>query len=376
MSILEMGSEKFKGGRRYIRLALLTIHDEGETNLNGIHWSEQNVLANLDSIKSMPICAEFTDSTKEVPLGHGYTEQIIDDNGYSQPIFENSEVVGVVESASIETINDKRVLVGEGYLYNQRYPKFVKWVKDNIDGLKSSIEIVGTESNDNHIIYEGEATQSYRAPRVFSFSGSAILSVQEADPNASVLEAASLHNNTEESEDKTMDEKTISLIADAVKNAVTETNAKNAEYEQTITELNQTIAERESKIAELNSEIEKVQAELADAKNVAETCTAEKENLEKEIATAKTEKAIGELNAAIASFTDEQKAFAQAEIDAFNADPLNSEINSVVDKIYAGIGKKSMEQPVAETNSVNLYEGIAQPKSQVGADKTENVSIY
>ena len=80
-AILEMGSRKTKGGRRYIKMALLTIHDnEEDTNLNGLHWTEQNVLANIESIKGMPICCEFADDTKTVPLGHGYTDQIVDDN--------------------------------------------------------------------------------------------------------------------------------------------------------------------------------------------------------------------------------------------------------------------------------------------------------
>lgn len=224
-SVCEIGSKKLKGGRRYIKLALLTIHEENETNYNGIHWEKENVIANLESVKGIPICAQFIDENKEVPLGHGYTEQIIDDNGYSQPIFENSEVVGFIEDASIEKMDingsSKEVLVGEGYLYNQRYPHFVKWVKENADGLKSSIEITGTEENDNHIVYEEGATQEYRVPKDFSFSGTVILGVKEADENAVVLEAASLnYNNNKKGEVNKMDEKTISLITDAVKVSV------------------------------------------------------------------------------------------------------------------------------------------------------------
>jgi len=53
------------------------------------------------------------------------------------------------------------------------------------------------------------------------------------------------------------------------------------------------------------------------------------------------------LNAAIAEFSDDEKAYAQAEIDAFNASPVESEINSVVDKILIGIGKKAREDAAA-----------------------------
>jgi hypothetical protein len=81
-TLLEMGSKKTKGGRRYIKLALLTIHEnEQDTNLNGLHWNEKYVLNNLDSVKGMALCCEFTDETKTVPLGHGYTDAILDENG-------------------------------------------------------------------------------------------------------------------------------------------------------------------------------------------------------------------------------------------------------------------------------------------------------
>ena len=61
------------------------------------------------------------------------------------------------------------------------------------------------------------------------------------------------------------------------------------------------------------------------------------------------------MNSAIADFSDEEKAYAQAEIEAFTADPINCEINSVVNKIWEGIGKKAKEDAkiVAEQNASN-----------------------
>ena len=61
------------------------------------------------------------------------------------------------------------------------------------------------------------------------------------------------------------------------------------------------------------------------------------------------------MNSAIADFSDEEKAYAQAEIEAFIADPINCEINSVVNKIWEGIGKKAKEDAkiVAEQNASN-----------------------
>ena len=393
-TILEMGSRKTKGGRRYIKMALLTIHDnEEETQGNGLHWVEQYVLNNLDSAIHMPICAEFTDETKTVPLGHGYTDEIEDENGNPIPIFENSEVVGTIEKAQIETIKiqneDKKVLVGEGYLFNQRYPNFVKWLKENMatNTVKSSIELVGTEENDNHIVYDGEATDEYRVPMEFNFSGTAILSVKEADENAVVLEAASLNkNNNKEREGNKMDEKTLALITDSVKVAVSETNTKNAEYEAKIAELNQTIADKDSKIAELNASVEQIQAalkavetEMDEARAKLDGAWEEKAALEKALGEAKAKERLGELNEAIKDFTDEQKNFAKDEIEKFNADPVNVEINTVIDAIYRGIGKQSVtkkDEPSVELNSASgdIYGEVfaAQPKE----NNSNEGSIY
>ena len=385
--ILEMGSKKTQGGKRYIKMALLTIHEEqAATNLNGLHWKEEYVLKNIETAKNMPICCEFTDETKTVPLDHGYTDQIEDENGNSMPVFENSEVVGTIESAHIETIaiDDKptKVLVGEGYLYNQRYPNFVKWLKSNVaeSTVKSSIEIVGTEENNNRIVYEGESTQEYRVPMDFNFSGTAILSVKEADENAVVLEAASLNkpNNTEESEVKVMDEKTINLICDSVKNAVSETNSKNAEYEATISELNASIVEKDSQIAELNASVEQIQKAIADLEAEREGWWAERDELQKMLGEAKAKERLGELNSAIEGFTDEQKAFAKDEIEAFKADPVNGEINSITDKIYREIGKQSLENAkTVETNSVDEETpDIFGEVNSVNANDNEDVDIF
>lgn len=362
-TILEMGSHKTKGGRRYIKMALLTIHEnEEDTNLNGINWVEEYVLNNIDSVAGMPICCEFIDETKTIPLDHGCTGQVVDDNGVLIPIFENSEVVGTISKGQIETINidgvDTKVLTGEGYLYNQRYPNFVQWVKENKDNIKSSIEISGTEENEGHIIYDGEATDEYRKPMVFSFSGTAILGVKEADKNAVILEAASLNktNKNKESEVNIMDEKTINLICDSVKNAVSETNSKNGEYETKINELNASLADKDSKIVELNASVEQLTKAISDMEAERDAWWAEKDALTKQLGEALAAQRIGELNAAIAGFTDAQKEFAKSEIETFKADPVNVEINSVVDAIYRGIGKQSMEkknEPVVEVNSAN-----------------------
>ena len=178
-NILEVSKRASKGGRVPIKIALLKIHEEAtETNKNGLHWDETYVTNAMESAIMMPICAQFADETKSVPLGHGLTETMTDENGINEPVFEDSETVGVIESVAIETINngeeDIKVLVGNGFLYNQRYPKFVKWVRTNYatSTVDTSIEIMGTQENDNKIIYlEEEPTDEFRTPKEFVFSG-------------------------------------------------------------------------------------------------------------------------------------------------------------------------------------------------------------
>lgn len=362
--ILEISKQTSKGGRVPIKIALLKIHeDEKETNKNGLHWKEEYVLNAIDSVKLMPICASFCDETKSTPLDHGLTGEEIDNDGVREPLFENSETVGCFESANIEDVNvngnDIRALVANGFLYNQRYPNFVKWVRQNkvLGNVDSSIEIMGLETNDNKIVYEeAEPKDEFRTPKEFVFSGTSILSVSPADDNAIVLEVAQKQENKE---DKTLDEKELKEL---IQSTISETNSKNEELLAKITELNSTIsekdsviAEKEEKIVELNATVEQVQKALDDLKKEHETYWAERDALEKELGTLKAKARIGELNTAIENFSDEEKKYAESEINSFNEKPLEGNIDAIIDKIYAGIGQASKkadaEAKVAEQNS-------------------------
>lgn len=155
-----------------------------------------------------------------------------------------------------------------------------------------------------------------------------------------------------------MDEKILSQFVDSVKTTIVEVNNKNSEYETKIIELNSVIVEKENSIVELNASVAELQSAL-------EAVTAEKnsiwekqdvlykesELLKEEIAKAKVKERVGELNSSLAEFTEEEKAYAKDEIEAFNAEPMSCEINSIVDKIYAEIGKK--EKELKKQNSVS-----------------------
>ena len=356
--ILEISKKANRAGRVPIKIALLKIHDDAEeTNLNGLHWDETYVTNAIESLKMMPICAEFCTEDKDVPVGHGLTGSETNEKGLDEPIFENSEAVGVIENGSIETVEingeEIKALCGSGYLFNQRYPKFVKWVRANhaLGNVDTSIEIVGLESNANKIVYlEDEPKEDFRTPCEFSFSGTAILSVTPSDSNAIVLEIA---QKKEQEEKKIMfDEKT---MRDVIVNAINETNSKNDELNATITELNSTIAERDNTIVELNATVEQVKKALADLEAERETYWAEREALQKELGELKAKARLGELNSAIENFTDEEKAYAEVEINSFNEDPMAGDVDAIVSKIYSGIGlaskKAEADAKVAEQNS-------------------------
>ncbi len=159
-----------------------------------------------------------------------------------------------------------------------------------------------------------------------------------------------------------------------------------ADYEEQIAGYVNMNAETDRFTSELNEQIEdlKEKVEALEAANQAlmaekETATNEINSLKADLENAQKEKKIGELNSAIEGFSDEQKAYAQAEIDAFNESPLTSEINSVVDKIYAGIGRKSKEEEAKMASEIHEDEGVEDIFSEVcsKADKTDDdVDIF
>lgn len=366
-NILEISSKTSKDGRVPIKIALLTIPDnETETNENGIHWIREYVEQNIDTVKMMPICAEFSSDDKDVPLGHGLTGVTVDENGISEPQFLNSDTVGVMEYGTIETIkdvngNDVDALVGNGYLYNQRYPALVSWVRENFatGRVDTSIEITGKLENNNKIIYlEETPTEEYRSPMVFSFTGTALLSIPPADPSAIVLEVAQKKDHIkEETENMEFD---INEIKSAIQTTMSELCSKNDEYESKIAELNSVIAEKDAIIAEkdntiveTNATVEQVQKALADLEAERQGYWAEREALEKELGELKAKARLGELNSAIENFSDEEKKYAEVEINSFNEDPMKGDISAIVNKIYAGIGQASKQAETEKVNEIN-----------------------
>ena len=392
--VLELSSKSSKGGRRKIKMVLLTIHSEGEKNLNGISWKEEYVLNNLESIKGIPICASFIDDEKENPLDHGYTETVEIEDGKSEPLFNNSECCGVIEDAKIEDLQIngevKRVLVGYGVLFYQRYKNFCDYIKKNIveSEVKSSIEIVGKDGSG--IIYDGGYNEELRYPQIFDFSATAILGcVKEADENCYVLEVAQKNKKEEE---KTMD---MNEVKSVIQSTISELNDKSQDYETKIVDLNAQIeklnAEIENKnntISDLNVSVEQVQAALDKLNKDCETYWAEREILERELAKAKVAEKLGELNSALAEFNDEEKEVAKDDIEKLTTeinsaekkealDNVTSEINSIKSKICMNIVAKQKQaeaesQRVSELNSKNSEHDVDDIFSEICSENKQD----
>jgi len=403
--ILELSSKSSKGGRRKIRMVLLTLHKKDEKNLNGISWNEEYVLNNLDSIKGIPICASFVDSElKDIPLDHGYTETVEIGDGKSEPLFNNSECCGVIEDAKIEDLEIngeiKRVLVGYGYLFYQRYKNFCDYLKENIllSDVKSSIEIVG--KNGGSIIYDGGYNKELRYPQVFDFSATAILGgvVKEADENCYVLEVAQKQEKLkEEKKNMEFDKKEFEEV---LKSTLAEINSEKKSHDDEVSELNNKITElnsqieakdadiaaRDTQIAELNAKVEQMEKDMKKKDD-------EKENLEKEVTKAKASEKLSEVEAALKDFSNEEKEVAKEDIkklkDEINACKKKSELNNVTSEINSIKSKICMEivarqkqaeseARISEQNSeeVKIEDIFSEVCSEKYVDDDEEVNIF
>ncbi len=356
MAIFELSNKKYKNGRRPFTAILYelqppesVVDDVGtKFNKNGITFLEEYSAQQLESIKDMSVTVEFLDEERTMISGHGETG--IED-GF--PVFDNATTVGHFTKGYIDDVEingeTKRCVLGKGFLDEMRYKPFIESLETEINNGNSvdgSIEIYRSEGNENIVYKKGWIPQG-RIPTEFIHSGWAMV-LNPADVNSTLLELNSKNKNKEELE---MDEKT---MRDVIVNAINETNSKNDELNATIAELNSTIKSKDAEIVELNATVEQVQKALDDLKKEHETYWAERDALEKELGALKAKARIGELNSAIECFSEDEKKYAESEINSFNEDPMAGDVDAIVSKIYAGIGQASKETAkVAEQNSAN-----------------------
>lgn len=351
LPVCEISAASGVNGRRPIKAILHEIHsDESQFQHNGISWNEEYTKANMASVVGMSIVAEFLNEDRDTPYGHGLTE--IRDN---LPLFEDATMVGHFHKAYIDEVEmcgqTKRVLVAEGTLDEMRYPKFIGWLRGQLEtsSAEGSVEIVGKPENNGRIIYSGGWKEEGRVPQIYDYSGYAILSINPADDTAIVLELNNKTDLSQEGEEQ-MDEKMLADIKSALVQAVTDTNAKNEEYRAEINSLNEQIAQlradldakdaelnaKADEVVSLNSQIEQYKADIAEKDTQIAEANAEAEKV-------KNDNAKAELNALLSSYSEEQQAVAQEEIDAFMAQPGSVEVNSIIGKICTEIVRKSQE---------------------------------
>lgn len=187
-----------------------------------------------------------------------------------------------------------------------------------------------------------------------------------------------------------MDEKFKTELLAAISETLTETNSKWDEYwaqvqakEAEIAQLQADIKEKEAEIAQLRADLEKYQADQAAAE--AGLTAANEQNAAAQASLAEAnakieelekEKAVSELNAALADFTDEQKAVAKEDIEAFNENPGSVEINAIVGKICTEMVRVSREKNIAETNASQELDifGMTDPAAQ--QDDGSDVNVF
>ncbi len=195
IEICELPEEDL-AGKTKVRMSALKIHeDNSEFNSNGITWIEEYVNNNLDSMIGSPYVVSWLDEENQIPSDHGAMS--FDDDG--NVIFEGV-AVGAVQDAFIDTVEidgvDTKVLMTEGYIFTQRYNKFVEWLRNEVENGKvyGSVEING-KGKSKTIEYlnggtnEDGSLKDGRVPTVFDFTGLAILYiVNPADKNSIVFE--------------------------------------------------------------------------------------------------------------------------------------------------------------------------------------------
>ena len=198
-------------GRTQITMSALEIYpDNSQYNSNGISWLQEYVEANMDSAIGCPFVVSWLDEENGIPSDHG--TMTTDDEGN---ISFDGDTVGTNLEPYIGQVEIdgelKDALIFKGYLYNQRYPAFVQWLKDSIangEQIKGSIEINGKGGNANIEYLDGATNDDGtpkmgRIPTVFDFSGLAILYIVEpADKTSQVIEVNEVNKDLSKNKDK------------------------------------------------------------------------------------------------------------------------------------------------------------------------------
>lgn len=395
MNTFEISSNVNSNGRRHFKAVLYEIFPDScidvqnkvgtQFNGNGITWIREYCEAALPSISGMSLRCEFLDEARTELCGHGETD--IKDG---LPIFENAVVIGTFTKGYIEDIETdegtKTVCIGEGEIDSQCYNNFVtKLAEDMANGYApyGSVEIMRTNGNET-ILYKYGYTDKGRIPTIFEHSGYALLGVEPADKMAQMIELNKKEekNTMNETEIKALVMQIVSEInsqAQAIADVKADCEKKIAEANAAVETITAEKNELGATVEQLNAAIEANKQERIDLDQKYDILWKEAEALRKELGEAKARERLAELNKALSEFTEDEQNYAVEEIKAFKENPVESEINSITDKILAGIGKKAKEE-AAKTNEINskqkdelldIFSGVMTP-----VEKNEEVNIY
>lgn len=399
MKMFEISSKKNKNGRRKFKAILYEIFPDScvdevneigtSFNKNGITWIREYCEKALPSINGMSLRCEFVDEDRTELFGHGDTD-IVD----GEPIFEDAVVIGTFTKGYITDVEtDKGIItacVGEGEIDSQCYHNFTKKLDEDIaNGIypNGSIEIMRCDENSG-IVYKYGYKDQGRIPTEFIHSGYALLGVTPADDSAKLIE---LNENHKEDLNEMTDIEVKALVAQVVgeiSSHESEINECKKECEKEVAKAKEEVATVTEEKNEAIANSEKIQAALDDCKKELDETYKKLDGLyeeinvlRKDLGDAKAKERIGEMNSAIANFSDAEKDYAKAEIEAFNADPVTSEINSVVTKIWEGIGKTAKEaadkakiiaeQNAAKTNIEDIFSEV-----EPAAASAEDINIF
>lgn len=363
MTRFELSSSN--SGRRKFKMVLHEIYpdtcidkkNEAGTlyNRNGITWIRQYCEKQAESIKTMSLRAEFLDEERTELASHGDTG--IEDG---LPVFEDATVIGTFTDWSIEEVAVENrlitAMVGYGEIDAMCYPKLVKKLESDLNNgvnIDCSIEICRLEDRDAIGYLYGYKNEG-RIPIDFQYSGCALLGVAPADPNAKMLEL-----NEKEENHKMNEQEVQAMIDKAIGGYIKKSEQVQSEINQANEERDQAVSEKE----ECKKEKEKCETKANDLekenKDLKERCA----KLEKELAACKKSERCAKLEKALDTFTEEEKKYAEAEINSFNTkefdhiptdEEITVEINSIVTAIYSGVGKeiKKQSKKEAELNSL------------------------
>jgi hypothetical protein len=389
MHILELAQDTNKvTGRRYVKFVIHEIFDNPESYQdNGISWNAQYTQNNIGSATGMPLCVEFIDYDRSEPYGHGLTG--MEDN---KPVFESSTVVGIISNAYIDNnlvVNEKKIkaLVGEGYIYEQRYPKFVQWLKSqkyDKKPIESSIEVCAKAGNET-IIYDGGWKEKGRVPQIYDYTGHAIVGIEPADDSAVLLELNNLRKSKEEN--------SMATPLDPKDQALLDLNVDLRLKTSEVNTLSISVSDKDKELKEVNTKLESVSLQSnakdetikalnltieTNAKKIADQDVELNQLREFKVATANKELVV-ELNSKLSLFTDKEKLVVKAQVDAFASQPSPEKIVSIVSEINQAIATQVLEArkgkgKTLETNSKANID-IENEMLEINTDEDEQ-SIY